>query len=264
VSVAERFRDVFRRFTPWFLSDRSLSTGESVGYRYLWALLAPLDAYAEVLVQGLIAPWPGLGTPTALALIGRSRGIIRGRLDTDEDYALKLRDWLNRAREWGGMRGLAIELAQYLGISRLRVINRAGRWVTYYNGSIIVEDAAWDWDSVSHPERAGDWSDEWIIVYSPFAERPGALGDLVGEDGYALGHLIKREEVDATLGIIAQTKGAHSRVRAVIWTTNPDNFQPGVPASCPDGTWGAWGTTGSGSRVKSGRFYTNCRFWEPR
>ncbi len=87
---------------------------------------------------------------------------------------------------------------------------------------------------------------------------------MVGEDGFALGHLATHGEVDALKGLLSQWKGLHSCVRAVIWTTDPDLFDPEVPLSCPDGTWGAWSMNVAGVQVPSGRNYTTCHYWEPR
>lgn len=62
-----RFRDTLRKILPWWLSDRR-EQGKTVGFRYLWAIVAPLDAAMDVLVQGVNAWFPGRGTPTALAV----------------------------------------------------------------------------------------------------------------------------------------------------------------------------------------------------
>ena len=60
-----RFRDQLRKWVPWWLQDRRLSSGKTAGYRYLWVMVAMLDCIAEWLLQGLIAAWPGKGTTTA-------------------------------------------------------------------------------------------------------------------------------------------------------------------------------------------------------
>ena len=125
-----------------------------------------MNALMEGLIEGLQAAYPGLGTPTALQYIGRGRGILRGRLDTDDTYAGKLRAWLDRWETAGSMQGLARELYEYLGLP-LRIVNRAGHWLSIDSlGIITTTQAMWDWDSVSHPERAGFWSEMWIIVYT--------------------------------------------------------------------------------------------------
>ncbi len=267
-SATNRLRDQLRGFVPWWLSDRHYSSGETVGFRYLWTMIATLDCYVDYVVQGLLAAWPGAGTPTALPLIGRSRGIIRGQADTDDQYAAKLRNWLPKWAAAGTQRQLAIELHEYLGNApRVRIVNRSGHWVTVNaDGSIVTHDVPWDWDSVSNPERAGYWSEMWIIVYPTQWALAGTwgAGKTWGDgSGLGIGHDVSREEVDAVKNLIAQWKSAHSKVRAVIWTSDATLFDPTNPASLPDGTWGQWGTTGSGSRVAGGRNTTTCRYWEP-
>lgn len=260
-----RFRDMVAALVPPWLSAR---VGKNVGYRVLWAMAAPLDSAAQTVVEGILSWFPGLGTPTALPLIGRSRGLRRGRMETVTDYAVRLRGWLDAWREAGSDERLARELQTYLGDApRIRIFKRTnGACMTLNPDGTVVRHAttAWDWDSVSNPERAAFWSEMWIVVYpTPFLKRAGTLGGL-SNDGYGIGHRVKLQEAEAAKGILAQWKSAHSRIRAVIWTTDATLFDPETPASMPDGTWGNWGNYGSGSRVKGNRNLSTCRYWEPR
>lgn len=268
MTAAVRFRDTIRKYIPPWLSDR-YTAGKTVGYRLLWSMIAPLDGAADVLVQGLQAPLPNVGTPTALPYIGRTRGILRGQADSDEEYGARLRTWLDRWRSAGSAEALAREIQEYLGNTpKVRIITRGGYWITRETDGTITRDVApWDWDSVSNPERAGYWSELFIVVYptqwstsGPFLETTG--GPRWGEDGLGIGHDASREEYDAIRGLLAQWKSAHTKIRAVIWTSDAALFDPSTPASCPDGTWGTWGSGGNGSRVASGRDLVSCRYWE--
>jgi hypothetical protein len=267
VSGNPRVRDQLRTWGPWWLSDRHYTNGKTVAFRFLWTMIATLDCYLEYVLQALLAAWPGAGTPTALPLIGRSRGIMRGQADTDEEFQAKLRAWLEKWAGAGTQRQLAIEIHEYLGNHpRVRVVNRAGRMVTVNaDGTVTTAQIDWDWDSVSHPERAGFWSELFVIVYPTQWAHAGTWGDgsLWGDGaGLGIGHDVTRVEVDAIKGIVEQWKAAHSKVRAIIWTSDATLFDPAVPASLPDGEWGSWGTTGGGSRVPSHRDTTSCRYWE--
>jgi hypothetical protein len=268
VSALIRFRDAIRKYVPPWLSDRP-SSGRTVGFRMLWSMVAPIDSSAEVLIQGLMARLPAVGTNTALPYTGRTRGILRGQNETDAEYAARLRGWLERWRLAGSMDAIALTLHEYLANNpRVRVVNRAGYMVTVdTDGSITKEQTSWDWDSVSHPERAGFWSEIWIIVYpmqwgktGPFLDTAGS--PTWGEDDLGIGHDVTREEYDAVKALIATWKSAHTKVRAIIWSLDSDAFDPSTPASMPDGNWGAWGGTGSGIRTFSSRDYSTCRFWE--
>lgn len=258
-----RFRDTFESYIPVWLRNRP---GFTVGYRFLWSSIAPFDSVVNVLIEGIKASWPGFGTPSALPYIGRGRGLIRGQADTDESFGAKLRAWLDVWRDAGSMEVIARQVQGYLrNTPRVRIVNRAGQWVTINSdGTMEATFAAFDWDSVSNPERAGYWSEMWIIVYPTEWADSGLWGDgrLWGARDSGIGHVVTRVEVDAIKGLIAQWKGAHSRIRNVIWTSDATLFNPADPASLPDGTWGTWSSGGSGSRVGSGRVTTTCRYWD--
>lgn len=268
MSAYSAFRDNLQNRVPWWLGDRHLKTPPySVGFRFLWVIMAVYDATVETVMQGLQAAWPGVGTPTALPLIGRSRGITRGEADTDATFTVKLRSWLTKWQGAGSMRQLAIEIHEYLGNApKVRIVNRAGFMTTVAaDGTVTTAQCAWNWDGTSNPERVGYWSDLWIIIYPTqwaIADNWGA-GTWGALDGGGLGHQAGRVAVDAIKGIIGQWKSAHSKVRAVIWTSDATRFDPATPSSLPDGQWGNWGTTGAGARVASHRNLTTCRYWEP-
>jgi hypothetical protein len=271
MSADLRFRDAFRAFTPKWLQDR-LVLGKTAGYRVLWVLISMLDVGAEVLFEGLSSWFPGLGTPTAIPLISRSRGIIRGQVETDESFASRLQQWLELWRTAGTALAVAREIRHYLGNTpRVRIVTRSSYWVTLNADGTIVRkqgspgDGEWDWDSVSHPSRSTWWSEIWIIVYPTQWALRGDWGggDDWGGDDLGFGHECNRVERDAIVSLIATWKAAHTKVRAVIWTSDAALFDPDDDLTLPDGEWGAWGTTGAGSRTASNRNVTTCRYWEP-
>jgi hypothetical protein len=264
MSVPRRFRDQLLGWVPWWLSDRHYSNGQTVGFRYLWAMVSDLDAYMQMTLEALMAAWPGKGTPTALPRIGRSRGIVRGQADTDEQYAAKLNLWLDKWAAAGTQAQLATELHEYFGNSpRVRVVNRAGHIVTAEQTTGVISDdfTDWDWDSVTNPERAGYWSEIWVIIYPDARAGNGTWGDgaVWGDSGtLGFGHAATRVEFDAAVAICAQWKSAHTNVRAIIWTTDGALFDPNNLASFPDGHWGKYAEAGAAS----GRNVTTCKYWE--
>ena len=270
MSAGERYRDSLRSWLPWWLSDRKYSSGKTVGFRAVWVMIAMLDAIADWIVAGLVAPWPGMGTPSALPLISRSRGILRGMGDTDATHGARLRSWLDIWALAGSSVQLAREVQNYLGNSpTVRIVNRAGSWVIIGpDGAVssVQGDASWHWDDTSNPERAGYWSEMWIIIYAtPFAMPAlGTWGDgsVWGGDGTGINQTVSRVDYDAVKNIIATWKSAHSKVRAIVWTTDITVCNLAYPDSLPDGQWGNWGTTGAAARVASNRNYTTCRYWE--
>lgn len=273
MALIRRFRDVFKKYTVAWLNDRPGElAGKTVGYRLLWAMIAPLDVFAEYALQAVQAPWPGRGTPSALEEIGRSRGMIRGQGETDDAYAARLLTWLERSRQYGSMLSTARAIHEYLGNRpRVRVYNRAGACleVAASTGAVTryaAGSTAWDWDSVSHPGRSGYWWDLWACVYpsqwtdSPVLEAGSRV--LGAQPNLGVGCSATRVERDALASLVEQHTSAHSHMRAVIFTSDAALFDPAVPATQPDGQWGAWSTTGSGSRVASHRNVTSCRYLE--
>ncbi len=256
-------RSLVSRYLPAWLSD-AYPESPSYGDRWMWLTARFVDATLSVVMQGSLAA-VGRGTPTALKYVGAARGVQRGRLDPDDTYRAKLPTWIDRWKEAGSQRRLAIEIAQYLGDSRVRVVNRHGHWITVEaDGTITETDAPFDWDSVSHPARAASWSALWVMIWPTWDVRPGTLGDLTGDDGHSLGHLSTPQEVEAVKGLCLDFKSGHSCVRAIIWTSDETLFDPENPASLPNGRWGAWGILDGDSYVASDRNLTTCRYWEPR
>ena len=265
MTAALRLRDAFAAYVPRWLSDRP---GLNVGFRTLWAVAAAYDASLEVLVRGIQAAWPGVGDPSALGAIGSSRGIVRGLGDTNASYASKLQTWHDQHRARGSARELCRQIQAYLPHRPLvRVITRWGWWTSIDSaGTISTVSAAWDWDSVSNPERntaaAPWWSDLFVVIYSvPYAKQETlGSGLVVGGTNEGIGHKCPVEQFDALAGLLAEWKAGHSRIRAVIWSPDPTYFVPGG-ANVPDGRWGQWSMDVGGVRVVSSR-YSDCRFWE--
>lgn len=271
MSVPIRFRD--RIPVPFWLSDRNKSgPGLNVGWRFLWCLIAILDLGSEMLMQGIKAWFPGIGTDSAIPYIEKTRGLLRGQTESIASFQARLIQWLDIWPKAAHQKLLAQILHGYLGNNpRVRIVNRAGHWWTVNEDGTTEErlGISFNWDSVSHPERAGFWSEMWIIVYpTQWAHRTQTFGSgfQFGGDQFGLGHYVSRQEYDAVKSLLSTWKALHSKIRAVIWTSDPDRFDPDTPASLPDGEWGAWGTTGGAgtSRIASHRDMTTCRYWEPR
>lgn len=245
-------RDWLRAFVPKWLSNRP---GLNNGFKMLWGMAFQADILIELAVEAVGSWWPGyslgatnqaLDASTALPLIGLSRGIVQGEAESNASYAARLPGWLDDWANAGSAEILAQQIQAYIGNTPMvRVVDRAGNWVTVASdGTITKTVAAWDWDSVSNPERANWWSDLWIIVYPCEWPITGFdLGALVGVwgtyDGAGTGHGVPRAAVDAILAILAQWKGAHCWCQAIIYSYDPTLFVPGSPVSGdPDGTWG--------------------------
>jgi hypothetical protein len=232
--------------------------------RFLYSCLKILDQLMEVLYQGVAAPFPGFGTPTALPYIGQSRGLTQGEGESDAKYAARLIKWLDTWANAGSDEVLAQSIQEYLGNTpTVRIVNRAGFWVTANpDGTISYQtDTAWNWDGVSNPERAGNWSDLWIVVTPAEWTVYPAISDTSwrsawgNANGFGLGHEVTRATVDTVRALVRQWKGPHTNIVAIIWVfpanANPPLFVPGHlgGAGNPDGRWGSWSYNVNGTQV---------------
>jgi len=257
MSSPVRFRDVFREYTPTWLLDRTVE-GLVVGYSFLWVLISGLDNLTDYAVQGLKAAWPGVGTSTALSQIGRTRGIIRGEGESDDDYAARLIKWWDRMKRLGAAEAIATELHEFLSTHPVvRVVNRAGVWVTCAADGTLTKEgphsvdptiSAWDWDSLSNPERndpaAPYWSDLWVIVYDPPFAIDGTWGDgdVYTVRGLGFGQQNTANQYQQICALARTAKMAGSCIRAIVWSYDATKFDPhNAGSTLPDGTWGRWG-----------------------
>lgn len=243
----------------------------SVGWRYLLSMIIWADIGTQILLEALYLRFPGVGTATSLPYASRSRNMLRGMADTDQSFAARLLTWLDRWRGAGSMLGLARAVQDYCtGSPRVKVVNRAGVMLDLTAGGSGVSSTStvtWNWDSVSHPERAGFWSEVWIIVYTPPWTISGVIDTTNAANiGLGIGTKSPRVDVDALKVIIDTWKSAHTFVRALIFCYDATWFDPANGAKMPDGTWGDWGY-GKVARVLSGRgvkeLDNTIRVWEP-
>lgn len=268
-------------YIPRWLSNRP---GLNVGYSLLYTVGLMLDMGLEAVVEGVRCWFPGLPLAppgqafvdwtSALPYAGRSRGILQGENEPPETFAARLIDWLEDWQNAGSSEVLAKQIQAWLGNSpTVRIVDRSGFWVSIDpSGNVTTATAAWDWDSVSNPERKNFWSDLWIIIYP--TEWPitgtdltslvglwGKYGNVVGN-----GHAVDRVAVSAILQLVAQWKGAHSYVQAIIWSYDATLFVPGSPVSGdPDGTWGYWAKEVAGALLpaRTGADDGLVRYWVP-
>lgn len=247
---------------------RSRRPGAMIGFAFEFALLLPLDLMQEWLMQGMNAWGPGSpgATMTALPLIGQARGMVQGIGEANAAYAQRLRSWVGPAPYtedyWsnvGASATLAQQIQTYCGNNpTVSVIERiwsssgttTATWtIANPNGTVTVEVADWDWDSVSgwtDPTTTysglatrGFWSDFWIVVSPPPWPKSG---------GAFLGQGVPLDEHNQVLLELAQNKGAHTFCRAILWAYDPTKFTPATPTA--DGTYGNWGKgDGSGNVI---------------
>lgn len=261
------FRAGIRRILPPWMRDRP-TLGKTVAYRYAASWAAVLDVLMQAAIEGMLSALPTHGTPTAFPFHGRDRGIVRGPEQPASDYALQLTEWLKFARRAGNAWSVASNLQRYLGPTppKVRIVTRGGFWTTLNSdGSLeFHRGTAWDWDSVTHPERADSWWDIWVIVYAPPFTTAGTFGDDSGDSwgqAKAFGHETSIGNARQIKALVHKFKGAHAHVVTLIMAYDAASFDPETLASFPtDGTWGNFSRLSGGVRVRSR--VSTARYWE--
>lgn len=112
--AAKNFREAFWSLVPAFLL-------EGDGGKILHSLALLKDIALEKARLGLEARFPRRAGPSALALIGADRQLLRGRSEADADYAERLTQWRtgyhsHRAR--GTAWALLHQICEYVGGAR--------------------------------------------------------------------------------------------------------------------------------------------------
>lgn len=268
-------RHALNSFVPNWLSNRQ---NLNIGYKILFAVALICDFIVEVMIEGLFAAWPGKGTPSALSLIGRGRGFLRGVGESDDAYAARLRGWLDVWPNAGSDELLVTLIQNYLGGSLVvRIVDRRGNFTSIAaDGTITkVKDSSWNFDATELPTHSAWYSDLWIIVYldtrwptySNFSD--SAWVNTWGSTStYGVGHQVPRSIVSDITTILATFKGAHTWIESIIFTTDASLFIPGsLGSTYPNGRWGNWSIDSGGSQTPS-RALTSpggeLRYWNPR
>ena len=209
ISPSGGWRNLTSQWIVWWLSDR-LEQGFITGYAIWWVISATLDGLHQLALEGVYASWPGFGTPTALSLIGQSRGMIRGMGENDAHFAQRMIPWLSLWQHAGSEENIIQGIWAYvLGQPPCFVVNRNGTRVSIAtDGTMTTDVITWDWDSLSNPYRSDGsrgytyWSELWIVVYNP----PWAYSATTfpfwnwGQGDTGLGHLVERVDADAIRG----------------------------------------------------------------
>ncbi len=216
-----------------------------LGYRFLYTFGLFADLAIQNVIEGVRAKWPQIGTPTALAMTGRSRNIIRGLAETDDAYAARLLGWRDDWKHAGSAYALMRQVQAYLTphSPKLRIVNGNGTWYTL-NSDGTTERAAvnnWNWDN--HPEL---WSRCWLIIYPPAGlwTRTGTWGSLSGVtwgslSGTTWGTTALPDQIRDIQHLIDDWRSAASLYVNVIVSFDEFAFDPTHTAPpLPDGTWG--------------------------
>lgn len=232
------FRDSILAVSPPFLTEEG-GVAEAVQISEGDAL----DGLTDWMIEGVEAAMPGVGTPTALYLIGTDMSLDRYPGDTDEHYALRLQRAVDSHRVHGNGPELLRQLRGFFFPSNdtpVRLVSDSAVWheIDLITGVItksVVGDN-WTWDGFTGVR----WWRGWIIIDSSVGpwQNDGAWGD-PGDwgDGGTWGSTATLDEVTLIRRIVSRWKPAHMIAKYIIVCFNTTDFErPDASPPNPDGS----------------------------
>jgi hypothetical protein len=275
MAIGASLRATLARYVPTWLGN---VPGLRNLYSVLWTFALISDCYREIAWEGQLAAYPGVGTPTALPLIGASRGLVQGPGESNAAFAVRAREWLTAVAEMGNAEGLVLQVQAYLvgqgslgaGVYPVVImVDRNGNTTTANaDQTITVGSVSWNWDESGGwvgpdwyhlpVEVDGWWSDSWLIVEDPFTHYTG-FSDANWLAAWNSGDqtvdsLTPQFVVSSVEAIVDTWKGAHAYIRCIVWTPNPSSF-------VPNGFYGNWGDTQAGTYAP--RRDGTLSYWQP-
>jgi hypothetical protein len=278
------FRHALAKYTPKWLSNRP---GLQNAWKTLWAIALVCDGLYAIVLQGLYAAFPNLGTTTALPLIGQSRGIVQGPFESNLSFAARIAAWRSMWWSLGSDEVLCQQVQAYTQSSSakptVRVVTRGWNgsgpnwhWTSLSPSGVFtyVTGVPLPWDTNSNPTWSEGpspfFSDLWIIIDGftwaaetrSLATLSAAYGSLAAwaASNTSIGLLMAPDYGRALAGIVAQCVPPHANVRSLIITMTPGDYDPTNPSSIPpNGYCEAWayqvtGTTAVPQRPSGDRY----------
>ena len=145
------FRDLVKKVTPWWFRH-------GIAERFFYALGLVFDGLVDLAIQCLRLRFPG-DNMRALPDIAAERRLRQGKYETDEDFAVRLRTWLQAHLDRGGPYALLEQIHAYYRPNNFDV------YLYYATGSYfhMAEDG-----SIAHTiiegTGAAAWA-HWYLVY---------------------------------------------------------------------------------------------------
>jgi hypothetical protein len=156
--MAFKFRNSFYKLVPQWLT-----TGE--GELVLWTLNRIVDAFDDMVRAAVEARFPTRAGANALALIGRDRGIPRGRSETAAHYAARLKRWRwpRGHRTRGSAYALLEQVSEYWGGMTVATfdVNQSEHVRDAQGNEAYAYDQDWDWDADPDPLN---WARFWLVL----------------------------------------------------------------------------------------------------
>jgi hypothetical protein len=209
------------------------------GQKFLYAPGVVLDGITEWMLEGLIARYPTVGTPTAYPYIAHDRGIALGFEEPAASQEARLVRAVDDKRTSGHPHTLLRQLEGYMfgRATQIAIVTSVrGTWHVLRDGVITDSKLVgnWDWEG----ETAEEWSRFWVVIWplgSEIWEADGELGDdgpTLADDGLTLGTTATAAQVESIREIVRAWKPRGRRCVNIIIALDPDTFPPlGAPGT---------------------------------
>lgn len=259
--MASRFRNIYKFLVPSWLSQDD-------GDKVLYSLALIKDAAVERLRQGLEARMPTRASLSANELSGKSRGIPRGRSETNEHYAARLLRWRwpggHRVR--GSAWALLEQISEYFGGVKISSIDTTGRrHVRTADGTESITSDPGDWLNWGSSAR---WWRFWLF-FEPNTEisvepqpdfgDPALWGGAIGTPGYSIGQVgLSVDDADGVKRLLRAPipwRPEHTYGEWLVLSFGVDDILPS-----PSSSWVHWsenvGGTQQATRDPSFRYWS--------
>jgi hypothetical protein len=228
------------------------------------------DLLVQKMQEGQKAHMPGVGTPTALSLIGDDRNILRGFAETDDAYALRLKKAFETWQHAGSAESVMWSILGYVSpfSPKMETVSNSANWDILPPGSGLGTQPAhwstftampqnWNWDGVNFIMDNSLWWRAWVIIGpGVWAKNDtwGTAGRKWGDRNGTWGSTATRAQVTAVQQLVDTWKAAQCYVPWIIIlrdVTYLDAFLPAGDAKLPDGLYGQWHKVVGGVAVAS-------------
>jgi hypothetical protein len=229
-----KFRALALQAVPWWLRSGTAA-------RVLHAVGAVNDTLADAMIAAVKSRFPNLYSNESLPYLGNDRKIIRGRFDTDESYAERLRRWLDDHRTRGNGFSMLRQLWLHFRPNNFPIslvsYNGVRHTLDPVTGNVTRDVISWLPDA-----EASKWARWWLFYDWPgTAAADGVWSDPgTWSDGGAWDSSLDPAEVIDLRAVPSAWGNAHSMGDLILFTGNGELWD------YPPGTWdepgGVWDT----------------------
>lgn len=176
VAISPRFQ---QRFSAPNLAPPWLKGNNSNAAKYLYVMGYALDLLSEKQNEGMLAKCPGLADDSAIPLQAADRVFVQGPSETNANFVLRMRDFLDAWAKAGSRPGILEQMQAYLtdlqpGVDpdwpEMLIVGGntdTSIWSTIFGSMAqgaaparsVVTPANWNWDGLDMNSRA------WLVLF---------------------------------------------------------------------------------------------------